>query len=182
MQGGGRHRAVFFDRDGVLNRSDVRDGKPYAPRRYVDVDVYPEVAPQLSRLRAAGFILVVVTHQPDIGNGLVDPAEVARMNDRLRHELPVADVYCCPHTRSDDCACRKPRPGMLVEAASRFGIALPHSFMVGDRAGDIQAGIAAGCRTVFIDRAYAEETPVGADWNVGSLSDAVNLILTSDQP
>ena len=149
-------RCVFLDRDGVLNRAEVRDGKPYAPRALPDFRLLPGAAEAVRRLKAAGFIVVVVTNQPDIGNGLVDEATVAAMHARLKARVPVDDVRVCPHAQNQNCACRKPAPGMLLAAARDLGLDLPGSFMVGDRLGDVAAGAAAGCRTVFIDRGYAE--------------------------
>lgn len=175
---GGLVPAVFLDRDGVLNVSDVRDGKPFAPR-YVDAfEIYDEAPASLARLRVAGFRLIVVTNQPDIGNGLVDPAQVAAMHARLLSALPLDDVLMCPHSQEAGCGCRKPKPGMLLEAASRHRIDLTASFMVGDRAGDVAAGQAAGCRTIFIDRGYAEAAPDAPDFVVPSLSAAVDVILS----
>lgn len=176
--------AVFLDRDGVLNRSLVRDGKPYAPRNLSDFHILPEAAAALARLKAAGYLLVVVTNQPDIGNALVDPATVAAMHDLLRKALPIDDIRCCPHTREDGCACRKPRPGMLLDAAAEWNIDLAASAMIGDRAGDMAAGRAAGCGLcIFIDRGYAETGPdIEADLIVRDLGDAVGWLLESQKP
>ncbi|HLN24587.1 MAG TPA: HAD-IIIA family hydrolase [Patescibacteria group bacterium] len=171
--------AVFLDRDGVLNLSELRAGKPYAPRRCADFQLYPEALPALRRLSDAGFLLIVVTNQPDIGNNLADPAEVAAMNAQLAAVLPVAEVVMCPHSQSAGCACRKPRPGMLLDAALRHDIDLTASVMVGDRAGDVAAGQAAGCRTIWIDRGYAEPAPSNPDRIVASLSTAVDAILAN---
>lgn len=168
---------VFLDRDGVLNVSEVRNGKPYAPRSVAAFRLYDEAAPSLERLRAAGFTLIVVTNQPDIGNNLVDPAEVEAMNALLRQALPVDEVVVCPHAQSAGCDCRKPKPGMLLDAAGRHGINLAASFMVGDRAGDIGAGHAAGCRAIFINRGYSENAPSSPDAEVASLAEAVEKIL-----
>lgn len=173
-------KSVLLDRDGVLNLSEVRNGKPYAPRRFADFSLYPGTDEQLIRLQAGGFLLVVVTNQPDIGNGLADSAEIERMHDFLRSTLPIAAVYMCPHSQTEGCACRKPRPGMLLAAAEQFDIDLSASFMVGDRAGDVSAGLAAGCRTIFIDRDYGEPKPLGSHRTVASLAEAVDEILNLD--
>lgn len=182
-------RAVFLDRDGVLNRAEVRDGKPYAPRALQNFRLLPGAAEAVRRLKAVGFVVVVVTNQPDIGNGLVDDATVAAMHARLKARVPVDDVRICPHAQNENCACRKPAPGMLLAAADDLGLNLPASFMVGDRLGDIAAGAAAGCRTVFIDRGYAETRraraaappnvrgPASPDTVVGSLPAAAAFIL-----
>lgn len=170
-------KTVFLDRDGVITVPLVRDGKSYAPRRMADFAVYPDAPAALASLDAAGWLLVVVTNQPDIGNGLVDPAVVGAMNRRLLESLPIAAVKMCGHRQTDGCTCRKPRPGMLLEAAAEFGIDLAASVMVGDRGSDVEAGRAAGCRTVFIDRGYAEPKPDRAGAVVFSLAEAARSIL-----
>lgn len=145
-------RAVFLDRDGVLNRTEVRDGKPYAPRRLEDFRLLPGVAAATKRLKDAGFFLAVVTNQPDIGNGHVTAAVVDEMHRRLRARLPVDAIYTCPHRQQQGCDCRKPKPGMLLAAAAQHGLNLGASFMVGDRMTDVLAGDAAGCYTVLVSR------------------------------
>lgn len=174
----GIRAAIFLDRDGVLNRPLVRDGKPYAPRRFGEFELYPEARSCVASLRQAGFLLVVATNQPDIGNGLAAADEVAAMHDRLAEALSIEHIMVCPHGQREGCDCRKPRPGMLLKAAERLDIDLARSFMIGDRAGDVAAGKAAGCRTIFIDRGYAAESrPAGPDHVVLSLAEAVAAVL-----
>jgi len=171
--------AIFLDRDGVLNQCEVRNGKPYAPRRLEDFHLFPDVAPSVERLRQAGYLLVVATNQPDIGNGLVSRDMVDAFHAELSGKLGLTEITLCPHRQDEGCDCRKPKPGMLVEAARRLDIELSASYMVGDRAGDVAAGKAAGCRTIFIDRAYeAEPRPVDPDVIALSLAEAVDVILT----
>lgn len=169
--------AVFLDRDGVLSRSIVRDGKSYAPRALKDFRLLPRAANSVKRLHYAGFIVVVVTNQPDIGNGLADRAVVDAMNDRLRTRTSVDVIQMCAHRQNEGCSCRKPKPGMLLEAARRHDIDLERSFIVGDRASDIAAGEAAGCYTVFIDRHYRESAPNAPNLTVRSLPAAVDFII-----
>lgn len=183
---GGR-RAVFLDRDGVLVIPEMRDGRSFAPRRLEDFRIYDDAPQALAALKQAGFMLVVVTNQPDIGNGFVAAETVEDMHNRLRATLPVDHIEMCPHRQSDDCACRKPKPGMLLRAAKIHGIDLSSSIMAGDRAGDIEAGKAAGCRTVFIDLNYVNEPKPNATWTAHSISEAVDVILgkcaqTRDMP
>lgn len=172
-----RRAAVFLDRDGVINRSLVRDGKPYAPRRLTDFRLLPGVARAVAGLRAAGFMIVVVTNQPDIGNGLVDAATVDAMHARLRAKISVDSLMVCPHRQDAGCACRKPRAGMLRAAARRLKIDPRKSFMVGDRWHDILAGRRFGCYTICLDRGYRESSQIGADATVGSLPAAARHIL-----
>jgi D-glycero-D-manno-heptose 1,7-bisphosphate phosphatase len=174
-------RAVFLDRDGVLVVPQFRDGRSFAPTT-LDAFRIDEAAPEcLGSLKRAGFLLVVVSNQPDLGKGLIAPSVMDEMNRRLRAALPLDDVRVCPHRQDEHCDCRKPLPGMLVAAAKQLGIALDRSFMVGDRASDIAAGRAAGCRTVFLDLDYtAEPKPDDADFSVRSLRDATACILAAN--
>ena len=172
-------RAVFLDRDGVLNRSDVRDGKPYAPRHLKDFHLYEDAEPSLRALRSSGFRLIVVTNQPDIGNGLADRSEIDAMHERLSATGLIDDIYVCMHRQDEGCDCRKPKPGMLLDAAAKHSIKLADSYMIGDRKGDVQAGKLSGAKTIFIDRGYREsEQTEDADWRVSSLSEAVDIILS----
>jgi D-glycero-D-manno-heptose 1,7-bisphosphate phosphatase len=171
-----RH-AVFLDRDGVVNRAEVRDGKPYAPRRVQDFRLLPGAAGAVRLLRDAGFLVVVITNQPDIANGYVAAPVVEAMHQALRRRLPIDAIEMCPHGDADGCRCRKPQPGLLVDAADRLGIDLKTSFMVGDRAKDVLAGRAVGCYTVFIDRGYREPKPPDANAVVRSLPAAARHIL-----
>ena len=170
-------RAVFLDRDGVISRSFIRDGKPYAPRRLEDFRLLPGAAQAVKSLKLGGFWVVVVTNQPDIGNGLVAPAVVEAMHARLRQLLPVDDIRMCPHQQNAGCPCRKPKPGMLLAAAAQWNIDLKNSYMVGDRDGDIVAGKAAGCYTFLINRHYSEPIVAKPDKTVRSLSAGVKFIL-----
>jgi len=175
--------AVFLDRDGVLNIPTFRDGRSYAPRRVADFHFYPDAADAVGRLRQAGFLVVVVTNQPDIGANLVSAAEVEKMHERLMAAMSIDAVELCPDTREQAASAarprRKPAPGMLLDAAERLDIDLPRSFMVGDRASDIEAGLAAGCRAaVFIDRGYTiEARPHDQTTTVTDLGMAVTWIL-----
>ena len=170
-------KAVFFDRDGVLVRSLVGDGKPYAARTLEEFEILPESGEVTRRLAEAGFQLLVFTNQPDVGNGLVERTVVEEMNRILRQTLPLTAIKVCYHSPTEGCACRKPKPGMLIEAAREFDLDLSQSYVVGDRKSDIEAGNAAACFTIFIDRGYREQSPDNADKWVQSLAEAKDLIL-----
>jgi histidinol-phosphate phosphatase family protein len=175
---GRKRRAVFLDRDGVLNKAIVREGKPYPPSGLDQLRVVPGAAAALQRLKDAGFTLIVVTNQPDVGRGTQTRESVEQMNAALASELPLDGFYVCFHDGARECACRKPKPGLLVEAASARNIDLTSSFMVGDRWRDVDAGAAAGCRTVLIDYGYRERGPDHApDYRAKALADAVEWIL-----
>jgi len=169
--------AVFLDRDGVINAAVVRDGKPYPPASAEALEILPEVAGALAQLRAAGYLLVVATNQPDVARGAQTRAAVDAIHARLRAELPLDAIYACFHDDADACGCRKPAPGMLVTAAADLGIDLARSFMVGDRWRDTAAGVAAGCRAIFIDRDYLERKPTEFAVKVANLAEAASWIL-----
>jgi D-glycero-D-manno-heptose 1,7-bisphosphate phosphatase len=169
-------RAVFLDRDGVLNPPVIRDGCPFPPSSLAQFELYPEVPLACARLRQDGFALVVVTNQPDVARGTLDVRLVEAMHDRLRRELPLDGVFTCLHDDADRCRCRKPAPGLLVAAAAELALDLERSFMVGDRWRDVEAGRRAGCRTVHVDRGYQERAPEGADASAPDLAEAVRWI------
>jgi D-glycero-D-manno-heptose 1,7-bisphosphate phosphatase len=170
-------RAVFLDRDGVLNEPIVVAGRPLPPDSVADLMLTPSVEEACAALRRAGYLLILVTNQPDIARGTRDRATVDAINDELRQRLGLDDVLVCPHDDDDGCACRKPRPGMLLEGAARWGVSLPGSVMVGDRWRDVEAGRGAGCGTVLLAREYDERPAAGADLVVDTLADAVPWIL-----
>jgi D-glycero-D-manno-heptose 1,7-bisphosphate phosphatase len=173
-------RAVFLDRDGVLNRAEVRYGLSYAPQRLEDFEILPGVPEALAALRGAGFLTVVVTNQPDVATGKQRREVVEAMHALLREKLALDLVKVCYHADADACACRKPKPGMLVEAARELGIDLARSFMVGDRWRDVGAGQAAGCECFFVDARYAEKQPEKPYVAVKSLPEAARLILAKE--
>jgi D-glycero-D-manno-heptose 1,7-bisphosphate phosphatase len=172
-------RAVFLDRDGVLNRAVVRDGEPSPPESLASLEVLPGAAEACATLRAAGFLLVVVTNQPDIARGAKSREDVDVLNRRLSELLPLDEIRVCPHDDDDRCECRKPAPGQLVAAARERGLDLRHSVMVGDRWRDIEAGKRAGCWTVFVNHGYTERQPEAPDLTVKSLGEAVPWILAT---
>ena len=173
-------RAVFLDRDGVVNRAAVRDGLPRPPATLADFEILPGVAESVQRLRQAGFKVVIVTNQPDVARGDQEKAVVEAMHDIVRQVVKPDSIEACYHDDAEGCECRKPAPGMLLGAARDLGLDLTASFMVGDRWRDIEAGQRAGCRTVFVDRRYGERPPEGPDAVVVDLPEAVNWILTND--
>jgi D-glycero-D-manno-heptose 1,7-bisphosphate phosphatase len=171
-------RAVFLDRDGVLNEPILRDGRPYPPSGLHELTLVPDAEAALARLKQCGFFLVVVTNQPDVARGTSTRADVERIHRHLASHLPLDDFFTCYHDDSDRCDCRKPLPGLLVKAAARYGIDLARSYMVGDRWRDIEAGQAAGCRTVWIDHGYRERGPSRPpDARVRSIGEAAAWIV-----
>jgi D-glycero-D-manno-heptose 1,7-bisphosphate phosphatase len=169
-------RAVFLDRDGVLNKALVRAGKPYPPTSLAELEILPGVPDALERLRLREFLLIVVSNQPDVARGTVTRGTVEAINSALERVLPIDEFIICYHDDADGCSCRKPRPGMLRDAARKWSIDLSASFMVGDRWRDVEAGRSAGCKTVFIDHGYDERQPIQVDCQVKSLFEAAAFI------
>jgi D-glycero-D-manno-heptose 1,7-bisphosphate phosphatase len=170
-------RAVFLDRDGVINRAVVRAGKPHPPRNIGELEILPGVAEALKRLHNAGFKLIVVTNQPDVTRGIQTRSVVEKINAALQSRLPIDKFLVCYHDDKDQCACRKPKPGALLLAAQKNDIDLKASFMVGDRWRDIEAGRRAGCKTILIDYHYAEKKRVEPDYRACNLAEAADWIL-----
>ena len=173
-------KAIFLDRDGVLNRSLIRDGKPIPPPSLEQFEILPGVAEALQVLKHQGYKLIVVTNQPDISRGTQSPEMLAAMHQILTAQLPLDDILVCPHTDEDHCDCRKPRPGMLLAAARKHNIDLANSYMIGDRWRDIEAGYNAGCKTILVDYGYSERRPDREpDLRVTSLREAADWIISS---
>lgn len=174
-------RAIFLDRDGVLNRALVREGKPFPPRKLAEVEILPRVPEALLELNAAGFILITVSNQPDVARGTLTQDSVDSINAYLGDRMPMDRFIMCYHDSGDNCSCRKPKPGMLLEGAREFNIDLSRSYMVGDRWRDVEAGKNAGCKTVFIDYGYDEKQPESYDFVAGSLFEAAQIILSTEK-
>lgn len=171
-------KAIFLDRDGVINKSFVVDGKPYAPTRLVDFEILPDVQESLFRLKDAGYIIIIITNQPDLSTGKQTPESLEEIHNYLSAQCPIDLIKICSHTSEDHCYCRKPNPGMIFEAAKELSIDLAQSFMIGDRWKDVEAGQRAGCKeTFFIDYGYKEKKPEGTFSMVKSLKECTMRIL-----
>ena len=168
--------AVFLDRDGVLNRTFVRDGVSHPPDSLDQFELLPGVVAAARQLAAAGFALVVVTNQPDVARGTQTRGRVEEMNDYVRTTLPLLDVVTCYHDSGDGCACRKPKPGMLRDAARRWGLDLSRSFMVGDRWSDVAAGQAAGCISLLVVAPHSGRDRCRPEHCVRDLAEAADWI------
>lgn len=173
------NRAVFLDRDGVINRVVLRDGHPYPPPSVDKLEFLPGVAEAIDALHRAGFRIIVVTNQPDVATGLQRREVVEAIHERMRRLFPIDDIKVCYHVDQDGCLCRKPKPGMLLEAAKEWSLNLDQSSLVGDRWRDIGAGRAAGCKTILVGDGYTERQIEKPDAVVNSLFDASVLILSN---
>jgi D-glycero-D-manno-heptose 1,7-bisphosphate phosphatase len=173
------NKAVFLDRDGVINRAVFSDGMMRAPATADGLELFPGVVEATAALHEAGFRLIVATNQPDVATGRTTQAEVEAIHARLRVLLPLDDIRVCYHVDADRCDCRKPKPGMLLAAARDWEIDLAASIMVGDRWRDVGAGRAAGCRTILIESGYDDQAATGYDAAAPSLLAASQLILAT---
>jgi len=179
--GGAMTRAVFLDRDGVINRAVLRAGLPHPPQSVQDLEILPGVHEALTVLRSAGFRLVVVTNQPDVARGVQTQARVEAIHGFLLRTLPLDGVKVCFHDDADRCSCRKPAPGMILEAARELDVDLARSYMVGDRWRDIEAGERAGTTTILIENDTLEKKPGNAAARVGSLREAAEWIIAREK-
>jgi D-glycero-D-manno-heptose 1,7-bisphosphate phosphatase len=177
-----KRAAVFLDRDGVINRPLLIQGRPLPPATLAEFELLPGVPPALEMLKSRGYWLIVVTNQPDVARGSGCRTTIDRMHEVLRQRLPLDAILTCFHDDADGCECRKPRPGMLLRAAEDLDLDLARSFMVGDRWRDIEAGRRAGCGTFFVDRGYDEAAPSAFDYRVGSLPEAAGIIAACEGP
>jgi len=176
-------RAVFLDRDGVIVEAFVRGGRPHSPGCLAELVIPPETKQCLDRLKERGFLLIVVTNQPEVARGTLSSAVLESMHQYIRRQLPLDEILVCHHDDADDCPCRKPRPGLILEAGRRHGIALELSFLIGDRWRDVEAGGNAGCTTILIDFGYREREPDRAPGaRVSSLREATDWILARTPP
>lgn len=169
------HRAIFLDRDGVINQVVLRDGAPGSPREIAEFEFESGIDEELQRLRSAGFKLFVVTNQPDAARGLLSADNLRMMTERVIANCRVDGIKICPHDDRDRCECRKPKPGMLIELAREYDIALSSSYLIGDSSRDTMAARAAGCTAIMLDRPYNQGAP--ADRRAANLGQAVDLIL-----
>ena len=172
--------AVFLDRDGVINRVVVRNGMPYPPSGLEEFELYEDVSDGCARLKAANFLLVVITNQPDVGRGTQSREAVEAMNLKMQSALPLDRIEICYHAgerSGEPCGCRKPRPGLILRAAAELNIDPKTSYVIGDRWRDVDCARAAGCRAIFIQRGYKESLRQTPDFTVANFNEAVSAVL-----
>lgn len=170
-----KEKAIFLDRDGVINKVIFRDGKPCSPRILEEFVFNGGIKEAIHKMKELGYRVFVVSNQPDIARGMISQEFLDRMNQEIWQEVPVDDIFICPHDDHHDCSCRKPKPGLLLEAAKKWKIDLLSSFMIGDTWKDMEAGKRAGCRTILLETPYNQDT--GCDYRVKSLREAIEDII-----
>ena len=169
-------KAVFLDRDGVINKAFINDGLPKSPNSLNELKILPGVKESILRLKELDFICLVVTNQPDVPRGKINKNIVVEMNNFLKKEIELDDIFVCYHDDKDNCNCRKPKPGLLLQARKKWNVDFKKSFIVGDRWRDIQAGKKVGCKTIFLDYKYKDIKPKNPDFVTDTLLNATYII------
>ena len=169
-------KAVFLDRDGVINKAFVKKGLPTSPNSLDELEILPGVKESIIRLKKLNFICLVVTNQPDVPRVKINKKTVIEMNNFLKKEIELNDIFVCYHDDNDNCNCRKPKPGLLLQARKKWNVDFKKSFIIGDRWKDIQAGEKVGCKTIFLDYKYDDIKPKNPSFVTDSLFNAVYII------
>ena len=156
-------KAVFLDRDGVINKAFIKDG-------------LPDVKESILKLKKLNFVCLVVTNQPNVRRGIISKSTVVKMNNYLKKELDIDDFFVCYHDDNDNCVCRKPKPGLLLKARKKWDIDFKKSFLIGDRWRDIIAGENVGCKTIYINYNYRDKQPDNPNFITDTLSNAICII------
>ena len=170
------NKAIFLDRDGVINKTIVKNGLPYSPPEYEKLEILPRVKEAIFIFKKLKFLCIMITNQPDVSRGKIDKKNVVKMNEYIKDNLKLDDIFVCYHDDHNNCNCRKPKPGLILEATKKWNIDLKKSWMIGDRWKDIEAGNSAGCKTFFLDYNYKEKRPVNQNYVVDSLYNAAKII------
>jgi len=175
-----KNKAIFLDRDGVINKVIIRNGKPSSPRKLEEFEIFPNVKKCLEAFKEMGFLNIVFTSQPDISRGNLKIEDLEKMHKLILETLPVDDIKFCPHDDIDNCFCRKPKPGLILEASKEWSVDLKKSWVIGDRWKDIEAGKAAGCKTIMMRKKYNKDYK-DYDFGVNSLIKTVEIIKKLDK-
>ena len=169
-------KAVFLDRDGVINKAFIKEGLPTSPHSLDELKILPGVKESVLRLKKLNFVCLVVTNQPDVTRGKINKNTVIKMNNFLQKEIKLDDFFVCYHDDEDNCECRKPKPGLLLQASKKWDVNLKKSFIIGDRWRDIQAGEKAGCKTIFLEYNYIDIKPKNPNFITDTLLNATYII------
>jgi D-glycero-D-manno-heptose 1,7-bisphosphate phosphatase len=168
-------RGVFIERDGVLNLAKVERLQQVTPLALEDFRVNEAAVPLLEKLKSSGFILIATTNQPGLSRGYQSRGELDRMHKILRKKFPLDDVLVCPHDEQDRCPCRKPKPGLFLEAAFKWHVNLDQSFVISDKWQDAEAARIAGCTSMLIESPWVGK--VHRDFLLPDLTAIVEKIL-----
>ena len=169
-------KAIFLDRDGVINKTFIKNSLPISPPSFDLLEILPNIKESILRLKKLNFVCLVVTNQPDVSRGKIEKKTVIKMNNYLKDEIKLDDIFVCYHDDHDNRKCRKPKSGLLLDAGKKWNIDLKKSYMIGDRGKDIEAGRCIGCKTIFIDYNYKEAKPKNSNFTAHSLLSSVHII------
>ena len=169
-------KAIFLDRDGVINKAIVKNGLPTPPNLLDELKILPGVKESILKLKKLNFVCIVVTNQPDVSRRKINKNTVIKINNFLKKKIKLDDIFVCYHDDKDNCNCRKPKPGLLLQAGKKWNVDFKKSFMIGDRWKDIQAGENVGCKTIYLDYSYKDIKPKNPDFVTDTLLNAVYLI------
>lgn len=167
--------AVFIERDGILNRVRMQGQYPVSPLTLEEFEVNMEALGPLRQLRLAGFLLIATTNQPGLSRGHLSRRELDSMHDVLRRMFGLDDILVCPHEETDHCPCRKPKPGLLKEAAFQWHLDLDHSFVISDKWQDAEAARTAGCTSLLVSSPWIGR--VHHDFVLPDLSSVVSKLI-----
>ena len=175
-----KSKAIFLDRDGVLNEVVYHKGinKPSSPWMIDEFKFIKGIEETLLLLKENNDKLFVITNQPDIARKNIKNGVTEKINQKILEKLPIDEIRICPHDDSDQCNCRKPKPGMIMDLVENYNIDLDKSYLIGDGWKDIQAGYQAGCKTILIEKLYNKE--VTADFSAENLDSAKDIILKNE--
>jgi D-glycero-D-manno-heptose 1,7-bisphosphate phosphatase len=168
-------QAVFIERDGVLITVRVEKQQQVTPLTLQDFRPNEDAAPLLKKLKAAGLILIATTNQPGLSRGYLARRELDRMHERLRKVFPLDEILVCPHDETDRCPCRKPKPGLLSEAAFKWHLNLDHSYVISDKWQDAEAARLSGCTSLLLESPWVGK--VHRDFLLPDLAAIVEKIL-----
>ncbi len=173
-------KAIFLDRDGVLNKCININRKCFAPINFKSFKLYPYVRSSIRKLKEKKYLIIVITNQPDINKKRINWAEIKKMNNLL-FDIGIDDIYICPHNQKSNCLCRKPKLGLITKIKKKYKINFQKSYLVGDRISDMQLAEKIKCKPLFINRYYLENKNYNAKKSFYSLKGAVNYILDKNQ-
>ena len=171
-----KNKAIFLDRDGVINEVVVKNKKPFSPRMIEDFRLISDIERPLSIFKELGFLNIIVTNQPDVARGFLNEDVLGKMNAYIKEKLSIDDIILCPHDDRDMCFCRKPKPGLILKAEKRWNLDLEDSYVIGDTWRDVEAGKRAGCKTILINRPYNSNCKINCDFKVNNLNEAEGLL------
>ncbi len=168
--------AIFLDRDGIINDVVSRSGELSSPRTLSEFKIRDEFIGFYSKLSSLNLPLFIVSNQPDVARGLLSVDELQKMTESLRSQFEFSGIHYCLHDNNDNCLCRKPKSGLLLDIIKQFSFIPKDIVFIGDSWKDVEAGKAAGVRTVFLNTSYNQHKKPIADFEISSLFDLISVL------